>query len=126
MGLKCLRRRHSVRATSTTTVTTTTSATTTSSYLDVALVFPSPTPLSSFNISPSLPPPSHSFSLSLILSRRFGKRPELAILFTLEVILLYCVSIGFNPVGRPAVNSIFAAIIVTTTIYYIFFYTTSL
>ena len=120
MGLKCLRWRHSVRATSTTTVTTSTSATTTSSYLDVALVFPSPTPLSSFNISPSLPP------LALILSRRFGKRLELAILFTLEVILLYCVSIGFNPVGRPAVNSIFAAIIVTTTIYYIFFYTTSL
>lgn len=69
MGLKCLRRRHSVRATSTTTVTTTTSATTTSSYLDVALVFPSPTPLSSFNISPSLPPPSHSLSLSLLFSR---------------------------------------------------------
>lgn len=66
MGLKCLRRRHGVRATSTTTVTTSTSATTTSSHLDVALVFPSPTPLSSFNISPPLPLP---LTLSLLFSR---------------------------------------------------------
>ena len=94
IGLKCLRRRHSVRATSTTTLTTTTGATTTFSYFDVDL------PLSDASLSH---PPCLSLFLSFILpfSRGVGKRRELAILFTLEVIPLYCVSIGFSPVGRP-------------------------
>ena len=69
-----------------------------------------PPPLAiSTSTFPSLTPPTLSLSLSrcvslclfLLFSRGVGKRRELAILFTLEVIPLYCVSIGFNPVGRP-------------------------
>lgn len=82
--------------------------------------------------------PHHSYPHHLRLSRRqpyppfrrrspaagsvSRKRSELAILFTLEVTPLYRVSIGFNPVDAPPVNSIFAVIIVTTFNHLLFHY----